>query len=527
MANVTDKVAAIRQAVYGEEVRESLASGIEAINAETVSTTARQVVVDGQESTRLENEVSRVDEEILRVTAEDGRVSDFDNIKTEYDTYKGVMIAESNVAALQDNININSSALANNSTKLPTTSDLKFDGSDTTLRLKQWLGDAFTNNKALFLPNDINVDSTYFNQFGTEIQGKGAIMRDGKFKVNSSLRNKGNVFGLEYAFAFQNLVRNNVVTNDWVTSPIKMVFSGPSTIAGDSVESPSFFIDKCAQSIIFNSTGYLLNYYNRGHSGKNTQDWLNLYLDEDIALNPSVYVLEWGVNDGSSYTLATRLATYLSNMRIGLKRIRDNPTTNKTTIVLMTPCTTNDYLYNREYKWHDQINAGLREIAREYKCLFIDNYALWQDASYWQDKPYPENLDIGIHPLGIFNVNRAGVIVDALLPNGFKAMHQVSNSTVVWTSLGLGNGWVNEGGLWQTARYSKDAHGVVHLEGRITGGTIASNGSCGQLPITCRPKASHQFTFGGNVIRIGADGYVICYSGSGSFDLTNINFSIL
>lgn len=42
MANVSDKVQQIRQAVYGKDVRESIASGIEAINDETESTTARQ-----------------------------------------------------------------------------------------------------------------------------------------------------------------------------------------------------------------------------------------------------------------------------------------------------------------------------------------------------------------------------------------------------------------------------------------------------------------------------------------------------
>lgn len=42
MANVSDKVAQIRQAVYGKDVRESIASGIEAINTEVESTTARQ-----------------------------------------------------------------------------------------------------------------------------------------------------------------------------------------------------------------------------------------------------------------------------------------------------------------------------------------------------------------------------------------------------------------------------------------------------------------------------------------------------
>lgn len=46
MANVSDKVQQIRQAVYGKDVRESIASGIEAINDETESTTAKQVQLD-------------------------------------------------------------------------------------------------------------------------------------------------------------------------------------------------------------------------------------------------------------------------------------------------------------------------------------------------------------------------------------------------------------------------------------------------------------------------------------------------
>lgn len=46
MANITDKVAQIRQAVYGKDVRESIASGIEAINTEVESTTQRQTNVE-------------------------------------------------------------------------------------------------------------------------------------------------------------------------------------------------------------------------------------------------------------------------------------------------------------------------------------------------------------------------------------------------------------------------------------------------------------------------------------------------
>lgn len=46
MANISDKVAQIRQAVYGKDVRESIASGIESINSEVETTTAKQAQLE-------------------------------------------------------------------------------------------------------------------------------------------------------------------------------------------------------------------------------------------------------------------------------------------------------------------------------------------------------------------------------------------------------------------------------------------------------------------------------------------------
>ncbi|MBV4440098.1 hypothetical protein [Clostridium tyrobutyricum] len=89
MADIVGKVAQIRQAIHGQEVRESLASGIEAINEETENTTARQGQVEQDfesiksseadrvqsESTRKENEENRVSNENTRVTAENTRIA--------------------------------------------------------------------------------------------------------------------------------------------------------------------------------------------------------------------------------------------------------------------------------------------------------------------------------------------------------------------------------------------------------------------------------------------------------------------
>ena len=74
MANVADKVRQIRQAIYGKDVRESIASGIEAINAEVENTTSRQNVIDGNEDQRKRNEEARVNNENNRQTAENIRI---------------------------------------------------------------------------------------------------------------------------------------------------------------------------------------------------------------------------------------------------------------------------------------------------------------------------------------------------------------------------------------------------------------------------------------------------------------------
>ena len=82
MAYIADKIAAMRQAMYGKDVRESIASGIEAINTEVVNTTTRQNVIDGQEQTRINNENTRIANENQRQTQEQNRINTFNSNET-------------------------------------------------------------------------------------------------------------------------------------------------------------------------------------------------------------------------------------------------------------------------------------------------------------------------------------------------------------------------------------------------------------------------------------------------------------
>jgi hypothetical protein len=78
MANISDKTEQIRKATHGKDVRESLASGIEAINAEVINTTGRQDAIDRNESGRISAENARVQAENSRETKEALRQSTFE-----------------------------------------------------------------------------------------------------------------------------------------------------------------------------------------------------------------------------------------------------------------------------------------------------------------------------------------------------------------------------------------------------------------------------------------------------------------
>ena len=82
MANIADKVAQIRQAIFGKDVRENIASGIEAINSEVVNTTNRQNAIDAQEATRQSNENTRIANENQRQTQEQNRMNTFNTNET-------------------------------------------------------------------------------------------------------------------------------------------------------------------------------------------------------------------------------------------------------------------------------------------------------------------------------------------------------------------------------------------------------------------------------------------------------------
>jgi len=132
-------------------------AGIVLADANATDARTRQDVVEAEllnfnneETIRIANEVARSVSEATRVTqntsnsvAEALRVSNETVRETDYNTYKNVMIAESNVAALQNNINVNSAALANIAYPITQNYFLSNGGTDWRLAIQKAIDDGY------------------------------------------------------------------------------------------------------------------------------------------------------------------------------------------------------------------------------------------------------------------------------------------------------------------------------------------------------------------------------------------------
>src|SRR6266498_859303 len=88
--------------------------------------------------------------------------------------------------------------------------------------------------------------------------------------------------------------------------------------------------------------------------------------------------------------------------------------------------------------------------------------------------------------------------------------------------VGFQNGWVNNGGGAEVARYYKDPWGIVHIEGVLTNGAPVVGANIFTLPAGWRPAQQRIFgCISGNPaiarIDVNANGNVIWWGGGGIF----------
>ena len=226
------------------------------------------------------------------------------------------------------------------------------------------------------------------------------------------------VQGREYLTAFQAKLISRAAS--------KILFDGDSTTAGDSTTTPYRIwevVPALAGTLGFtNVTGV-----NAGHSGGGTSTWLSTWIALNLAENPDLMVIRWGLNDPNGVRGDLGNADYLvNNIRTGLATIRAAKTVAQMSILLMMPNSCTDDPAYRTKPWFRQLRRGIQKAARDYQCAFLDTYSLLRDSSFgqWINEDYSPGSGRYVHPLNIGNVIIGGAIADLIIPTGFKLTAQ-------------------------------------------------------------------------------------------------------
>jgi hypothetical protein len=146
-------------------------------------------------------------------------------------------------------------------------------------------------------------------------------------------------------------------------------------------------------------------YVNRGVSGINAATWVSNYLAGDIAENPTLYIIRHGFNNNAGSNEDEIAESFRLSMIEALTTIRNSLSVNNTSIILMTPNTSDDNPNNRGYSMKKKLDPIIRQLARDYGCGFIDIFRIFYDAGIYADPMYddPFGDHRSIHPNGLMN----------------------------------------------------------------------------------------------------------------------------
>lgn len=187
--------------------------------------------------------------------------------------------------------------------------------------------------------------------------------------------------GREYLAHFHTLLMNG--------SAAKAIFSGDSTTeggTGNGIVNPTLNNISNVVGTMLQAAYPAITTVNAGHSSQSTVAWLSTYLAADLAQNPDLYVIRWGINDGS-----LNPDTFLSNLETGLLTIRQSKSAAQMSILLMSPNSTNDNPLGRNQAWYERVVPALPILARKYQCAYLDTYSILIDsmnAITAMDAPY-------------------------------------------------------------------------------------------------------------------------------------------
>jgi lysophospholipase L1-like esterase len=449
MANIQGFIDKIRTAIYGKEVRGSLADGLDAVNKETEKTSKKQ----GDLEATFDQLIINAGDSNAEVVA-----SRHDSVSGEtYDTLPKRLDATSlQLDTVEEETGI-----------YPKQLGAKIDG---TTNDTGYINEAIASGKKLIGDGKALVTSIEAPK-GFDSSDALKIIRESDGYLFNSYADKYNrlVFGQEYLSYFHRRIAAG--------SSVSILFSGDSTTANTGFIN-GYKINELIQTLATNDGFYNVMTVNRGQPGKTSWDWINDYLDGDLAVNADMLVIRWGINDPEK---GSNLDDFMKNMRAGLEKIRQTKTYAQMSVVLMMPNTTSDYEHGRSELWYESMVNGLKRLAREFQCVFIDTYAYLQssrNAYDYMDSAY--NGASSIHPKEVMNIWIADIIYETIFPRAMKLLFAQAEPTSLSSS--LQNGWSTISNF-RTPGYWIE-NGSVKLRGVILAGTITPGTTIFTLPIS-------------------------------------------
>lgn len=298
-------------------------------------------------------------------------------------------------------------------------------------------------------------------------------------------------FNHDYVFGLENLYHLHMKVGKY--EECKVIFSGDSTTAGYGLHEPKFYRpDNIFKYTCLKEGLFCVKTFNHGQSGMCTEHWNRTFINDEIKQNPDCIVLRWGINDpsydnnlnllpedGGNYDIRRNANDFKISLESGLQKLRNWKGVADLTIILMTPNATSTDLSFRNESWHESINQIIRDLARKYKCVFIDTYRYLQDV---RQVPFMDIIGDGhIHPLDMMNIWINDLLFDTCFKRTF--IHQYTEFGL-WKNLDLLNGWTGD------AQFKWVDYNTVELRGLISGGDTTQVSEISEIPFERTSKLS-------------------------------------
>lgn len=288
------------------------------------------------------------------------------------------------------------------------------------------LNNVVANGKEFTIPSGDYIVTGFSNNLGIPHTGDGRILKSitgGLQQLNTRVDRDQHVTGREYLFHWTETLRT--------TRTAKAVCSGDSTTEGGGL-APAYLFHQYIMHGGYNA-GFKVEAINAGHSSMDTSDWVDTYLAGDLAQNPDLYVVRWGINDPFN---GRTLEQFVESLRDGLAQCRAAKTVAQMSILLCVPNTTGDTPNGRDEKWYELMRLAIHQAGRDFQCCVVDLYAMFKDprngAGLWLDNPFFDGR--GIHPTPSFAIQIGSAVNDVLYPQNL--LPKLIESTLFTTDVG-------------------------------------------------------------------------------------------